>query len=217
MYPVDPRSWLVDPQVRTFERESRIDVQADNAPQVVTGVFRPWTYQVPDNKVLVVKGWVPYAQVRDNVGNVATEQVNLLPSAAFSGAGYWSLKVDGQSPLLDRGSMNKPTTSASAVNQFDEDSGHTWVSDTPRRDAWAMAFNQIMGVVVRAPATVFIQFRLLYLPSSPGVPIPARFNAPFVAGGRRVDFLGALVVGAEMASQYYDEVFNRMKNEKVPA
>lgn len=216
MYPIDPRNLLADGQFTPFEQDKNIDVQGATA--VVTGTYAVFSYTVPDNKVLIVKGWCPYARARLNVGD-PTETFANLPATDFSGWGVFTpaiLPGQGGTPLLANVD-NVLLHTAAGASDLDRlaSSGTAWTSDTPRKDAYLQAAVPWGQFVVDSNKEFKILFRLLPAPAA--TPIPFRFTIQPANPQKRVDVLGCVVVGVETSKSYYEEVRKRITNFPQPA
>lgn len=201
---------LGDAQTKQWIRHHRQDLVASNCPIQQTGRFIVFDELVPEGSFVVVKGVVPYAMERIQVGTPAEFAQFIEP---IVGNGWFSFEplVNGGSPFEIFVDVNAPqqaiiASTGVANDPNDKDraraKGFTDISKEPLRDAGTYWSNPLFSFGVPGGARLQVIFSLL--PSAIANPLQGyAIGASVEPPQRRVDFAGCFVVGEIMPETLY--------------
>lgn len=212
---IDPRYFLADPQIRPFVLDQRVDLTAPNVPIVATGRYVVTELRPPRGQVYVIKNITPYAMARTDVG-LGTASFQLISEIAAAGFFAFEPTVNDNSPFIIEQDYNAPKTAgAASLNNNDRirAKGIGYVSDSPWVVAQNSWWNPLFSIFVPSNAIFRLIFSILPVSATDPIPAGGQFGIGGAGGTRRVDFAGSILVGQQMAEQYYHGLAQRVAAE----
>lgn len=211
-YPSSIRQSLyyVHPDEKMFIYDFRHDLTAADCPSPSAGEYIVMDFKVPKSAVWIIKGFVPYAMERTDVGGVTESARYITPQ---DGNGWFSFApvAAGGPPFVITTNYNAPQNDDG--NQQDalrqRSNGISQVSLNPYTDAvWQMQ-NAFFTMAVHSEQRFQTIFSLMGPPASggTGTPIsnPYSIGTPTAPANKRVDFAGVVVAGLMMSENAYRE------------
>jgi hypothetical protein len=200
---IDPKFFLADTQIRPFILDERVDLTAPNVPIAATGRYIVTELRPPRGQVYVIKNITAYAMQRVNVGT-PTETFQLLSGAAANGFFSFEPLVNDNSPFIIRQNYNAPMADPGTNNNDRvQAKGISHVTDSPFVVAQNGWFNPLFTILVPSNAVFRLIFSILPVSATTPIPVGGQFEVGGAGGARRVDFAGSILVGQQMAEQYY--------------
>lgn len=200
--PLETARFLADPSIVPVVADYRVDLMATDVPTSGADRYVVATVEQSKNEVLIVKGIVPYAMRRTNIGT-GGESFAMIPAAQGNGHFLFQPRVgQGGTPALIQVDLNRPRVEATPGDRAARlvDGGFDNIADNPLFEALRIWDNPMNTILVSAGSTLQVIFSLL--PTA----MPGRFQIG--AGFNRVDFAGCYIVGLRMPAQLYGELFN---------
>lgn len=198
---LNPRDFMVDESVKPFIKDQRVDLLAADTKKQAAGRYFVFEHKVTKGNVLVIKGLVPYACERTDVGTT-DEAFAMIDPLFGNGCFSFEPQVNGNAPFTVSLDYNAPRISTGTLLNADRarKNGFSHISKAPLDDAKQAYFNPIFSFLVPSDNTLSVVFSILSVGSSSPMP------NPYTIGGtseKRVDFAGVVVVGVEMSEQLY--------------
>lgn len=215
MYPVDPRFWLQDTNVRTLgPLDVRCDLTAPDVETAGTNQIVVGRIRAPKSQVYVFKTFVPYAMERVNVGNAATETFQMMNPVTSNGFFVFEPVVTQGAPHIMGTDYNRPRLAAAPLNNDRSASkGIASISQNPWLDTQRAMFNPLFTIVVPSDKEFTVLFSILPVGTASPIPAGGQFGIGGAGGTRRVDFAGFMVSGVQMSQQHYDNTFAKVDAE----
>ena len=206
MFVIDPTNFLADTQAKPFVRDFRSDLLAPDIKTQSVGRYFIAEHRVPRGTVLVVKGLVPYACERTDVGTV-NEAFDFIDPEVGNGNFSFEPQINGNAPFISSIDYNAPRTASGTKLNADRvrQNGYSQISKRPLDDAKNEWFNPMYSFVVPADATLAVIFTILRVGTTSPIPNPFSIG---VATEKRVDFAGVVLVGLEMPEQAYNQALS---------
>ncbi len=206
-------------QIKQWIRNHRIDLLSTTPPITSAGRFICFEETIPEGLAVMVKGIVPYACQRINVG-AADESFQYI--APRDGDGFFCFEpvVNDLSPLDISLKFTTPqVVTPGGTNEEDTQSakGFTEISDTPLLDALTFWNNPLFSFPVMGGQKLQVIFELLTAvktASANGLTAGTGTFDIADAAVKRVDFAGCVVVGEAMPESYLhalEEEAHRMR------
>ncbi len=210
-------------QVKQWIRNRGIDLLSATPPIVSAGRFICFEEEIPDGHAVFVKGIIPYARQRINVG-AADESFQYISPQDGDGFFCFEPVVNGNAPLdilldLTTPQLAKPGGVATPTNEKDRQAakGFTEISITPLLDALTFWNNPLFSFPVVGGQTLQVIFELLTTvktATANGLTSGTGTFAIDADATKRVDFAGCVVVGEIMPENYLhalEEEAHRMR------
>jgi hypothetical protein len=198
--PLEPSRFLVDPAIRPFIKDFRIDLAAADVPVLSADEFIVVDHVNQGQDVLVVKAIMPYVMRRTDI-ETPSESFAMVAPEQGNGHFVFTPRVGGGVPGLINIDTNNPTVSTAPANGTDRLrlAGIDNITDHPYLDAMRVWDNPVNSFIVKGRTQFQVTFRLA--PTN----MPGRFRIG--EGDNRIDFAGCYVVGVLMPDQLYGELF----------
>lgn len=219
-YPSNNRQSLyyVSPDEKMFVYDYRHDVTAADCPTVAQGEYVVMDFQVPKSSVWIIKGFVPYAMERTDVGGVTESARYILPE---EGNGWFSFApvAAGGPPFVISTNYNAPQNDTGAQRDSirQKANGISQISLRPYTDAVWQMYNAFFSMPVRSEQRFQAIFSLMG-PPAPGAGVainnPYSIGTPVAPATKRVDFAGVVVAGVMMSETAYNESARLFSKER---
>lgn len=185
----------MDLNLSPYYRDETRDLAAADVPIRASGEYVVFEDTVPQNQVVIIKGFVPYVMERTDLGSSGVESAKLIPNSEISRMVSFEPSINNSSPhIIENNHVKMELHSATSDSGRHRSQGFSHVSSNPWEDAIRLWGSNAYNIVVPPESLIRVFFKVLA--------VGTNFSTYTVgSGSKRIDFAGCLVVGHIIPAQ----------------